>query len=138
MDGVEWHRFPTDYNPENHTCVANPWMDPSSYSGLAGNYPVYAGVDDTGVLKNGIDPTDPYTAGGDGFDLDDVDLPWCRDVRIIDCGDPDWPSTHMLDDDGDAIYNYGNMSPLGSSENMAGFDGDSVAACHSQPINSVQ
>jgi len=137
MDGVEWHRFPTDYNPDNQTCVANPWMDPSSYSGLAGNYPVYAGVDDTGVLKNGIDPTDPVTAGGDGFDLDDVGLPWCRYVRIIDCGDPDWPSTHMLDDDGDAIYNYGNMSPLGSTENMAGFDGDSIAACHSEPINTV-
>jgi len=138
MDGIEWHRFPYDYNPDNITCVANPWMNPSSYIGLAGNFSVYASVDETGMLKNGIDPTDPSNAGGDLFDLDDVGLPWCRFVRLIDTGDPDWPSTHMHDDDGDFIYNYGNMSPLGSTPNVAGFDGDSVAACYSEPITSIQ
>jgi len=137
MDGIEWFRFPVDYDPGNETCVAEPWMNPSSYEGLAGNYPVYAGVDETGMLKNGIDPTDFENSGGDGFDLDDVGLPWCRYVRVIDTGDPEWPWTHMQDDDGDFIFNYGNMSPLGSTENLAGFDGDSVAACHSEPINTI-
>jgi len=138
MDGINWFRFPCDYNPDNFTCVANPWMNPSSYIGLAGNYPVYAGVDEIGTLKNGIDPTDPGNSGGDLFELDDVGLPWCRFVRLIDTGDPDWPSTQMHDDDGDLIFNYGNMSPLGSVPNVAGFDGDSVAACYSEPITSIQ
>ncbi len=34
--------------------------------------------------SNDLDPTDPDEAGGDPFDLAEVDLPWARYVRIDD------------------------------------------------------
>ncbi len=138
QDGVVWHRFPVDYRPDNITCGPEPWMNPSSYTGLGGNYPVFAGVEQDGTLFANIDPTDPETAGGDPFDLDAIGLEWCRFVRITDTGDPDYPSSHMTDDNGDLIYNYGNMSPLGATENLAGFDGDSVVAVNSGSPISIQ
>jgi hypothetical protein len=137
-DGENWYRFPFDYDPENVTCVPEVFMDPSSFTGLAGNWPTFASVNYDGLLLNGIDPTDPSTAGGVAFDLDLVGLDWCRFVRIIDTGDPDYPGTERYDSDGDLILCYGNVSPVGSIENRAGFDGDSVAAIHSASPLSVQ
>jgi hypothetical protein len=136
-DGENWYRFPFDYNTENETCVPEVFMDPSSFTGLAGNWPTFASVNYDGLLLDGIDPADPSTAGGVAFDLDLVGLDWCRFVRIIDTGDPDYPGTEQFDGDGDLILCYGNVSPVGAIENRAGFDGDSVAAIHSASPLSV-
>ncbi|MCX6647597.1 MAG: hypothetical protein NTY09_14740, partial [bacterium] len=136
-DGQNWYRFPFDYNTENETCVPEAFMDPSSFTGLAGNWPTFASVNYDGSLLDGIDPTDPSTAGGVAFDLDLVGLDWCRFVRIIDTGDPDYPGTEQYDGDGDLVLCYGNVSPVGAIENRAGFDGDSVAAIHSASPLSI-
>lgn len=50
-----------------------------SFPGCAGATPVFANVE-----TNTVDPTDPDTAGGDGFDLADLDLSWIRYIRIHD------------------------------------------------------
>ncbi len=47
--------------------------------GCAGINPVYANSE-----KNNIDPLDPETAGGDPFDLEDLDLEWIQYVKIRD------------------------------------------------------
>ncbi|RKG80410.1 cell surface protein [Corallococcus terminator] len=68
-DGVTWSEFP---------CAS---------ANAAGNFPGCAGV--TPVYSspgNGISPTDPAVAGGDGFDLAAVGLTRARFVRIRDSG----------------------------------------------------
>ncbi|RYZ41285.1 MAG: cell surface protein [Myxococcaceae bacterium] len=68
-DGVTWFEFP---------CAS---------ANAAGNFPGCAGV--TPVYSspgNGISPTDPTVAGGDGFDLAAVGLTRARFVRIRDSG----------------------------------------------------
>jgi hypothetical protein len=47
------------------------------FPGCAGVSPVLANV-----LTNAIDPTDPEAAGGDAFDLADLDLDWVLYIRI--------------------------------------------------------
>jgi hypothetical protein len=132
QDGLQWHRFPPDYNPSNKTCGIEPWANASSFKNLAGVHPVIASVAHDGTLKDGVDPTDPATAGGDAFDLAAVGLSWCRYVRLIDTGDSvDAPGTEQHDVDGDLILDYGKQSPLGAQQGQAGFDCDSVAAIHS-------
>jgi len=139
QDGIEWFRFPCNYQPDNTTCGIQPCANPSSFSGLAGIRPVYASVGDNGSLKNGIDPTDPATAGGDSFDLADVGLAWCRFVRLIDTGDiNDAPGTERYDDNGDLIMDFGKVSVLGATPGCAGFDGDAIAAVHSASPLSVR
>jgi hypothetical protein len=49
------------------------------YPGCAGVSPVFANPE-----NNSIDPTDPDTAGGDAFDLQQVGLPWIQYIRIRD------------------------------------------------------
>ncbi|NBD12522.1 MULTISPECIES: cell surface protein [Corallococcus] len=68
-DGVTWHEFPCASSD-----VAN------DFPGCAGVKPVYSSP------GNGISPTDPAVAGGDGFDLADVGLTRARFVRIRDSG----------------------------------------------------
>ena len=138
QDGVDWRQFQFDYNPSNPTCVPEIFMDPSSFMGLAGNWPTFTSVDTDGTLLDGIDPTDTSEAGGVAFDLSLVGLNWCRFMRIIDTGDPDYPGTEKYDSDGDLILCYGNVSPVGAIENRAGFDGDAVAAIHSASPLSVK
>ncbi len=131
-DGIDWLRFPCDYSPDNVTCGIEPHANMSSFSGIAGVNPVHAAVYPDGSLKDGIDPTDPWAAGGDAFDLADVGLTWCRFVRLIDTGDSvDAPGSEQYDDDGDLIMDFGKVSPMGAIPGYAGFDGDSVAAVHS-------
>lgn len=138
QDGKQWYRFPPDYNPSNTTCGIEPWANTSSFKNLAGVHPVIASVSHDGTLKDGIDPTDPSTAGGDAFDLSDIGLTWCRYVRLIDTGNSvDAPGTEQYDSNGDLILDYGKMSPLGAEEGQAGFDCDSVAAVHSADPLSV-
>ncbi len=115
QDGETFFRFPNDYDPEG-----TPQNNPQNWRGFAGVYPVYSSPD------NGIDPTDPETAGGDAFDLDDVGLDWIRFIRIIDT---DEPPNAAQDDDGDEIYDPGWVS-----EGSSGFDLDAVAAVHSEDI----
>lgn len=67
LDGVAWVAFPCA--PE-----AAPW------EGCAGRTPVLANA------ANGIDPTDPELAGGDGFDLGAVGVAEALYVRIRDRG----------------------------------------------------
>jgi len=132
QDGSDWYTIPFDYNPSNETCVPYVFMDPASFSGLAGNHPVYACVNHDGTLKDGISPVDPLKAGGDTFDLDSVGLEWCRFVRLTDTGDiDDAPGTERCDIDGDLIVDYGKYSYLGAQPGHAGFDGDAVAAVYS-------
>ena len=68
-DGATWYEFPCD--PED---------DVNLYPGCSGVAPVLSATD------NGIDPTDPSTAGGDAFDLADVGLATARYVRVRDSG----------------------------------------------------
>jgi hypothetical protein len=49
-------------------------------AGCAGITPALSNPD------NGVDPTDPEVAGGDGFDLDDLGIDEARYVRIRDVG----------------------------------------------------
>jgi hypothetical protein len=65
-DGAQWFTFP---------CTATEYP----YGACAGWHPVFANPD-----ENTIDPTDPATAGGDPFDLADLDLDWARFVRVTD------------------------------------------------------
>jgi hypothetical protein len=95
-------------------------------------------VYEDGSLKDGIDPTDPSSAGGDSFDLKDLGLGWCRFVRLIDTGDSeDAPETEQYDSDGDLILDLGKIS-FGGEPGKAGFDGDSVAAVHSASPLSIK
>lgn len=131
QDGIEWFRFPSDYNPNNITCGIEPFANTSSFSGIAGVHAAYAHINPDGTLEAGIDPTDPETAGGDSFDLADIGLEYCRFIRLIDTGDrDDAPGTEQYDSDGDLINDLGKVS-IGGVNGMAGFDGDSVAAIHS-------
>lgn len=68
-DGVTWHEFP---------CASSDVVN--DFPGCAGVKPVYSSP------GNGISPTDPAVAGGDGFDLADVGLTRARFVRIRDSG----------------------------------------------------
>jgi len=68
-DGAEWHEFP-----------CNPADSEHAYPGCAGVRPAFASP------GNGVDATDPATAGGDAFDLADVGLPAARFVRVRDSG----------------------------------------------------
>ncbi|WP_437594111.1 hypothetical protein [Sorangium sp. So ce1000] len=86
QDGVDWRAFPC-------TAMEAPW------GSCAGWHPVLANPD-----KNSIDPTDPTVAGGDAFDLADVDLDFARYVRITDRVDLAGP-TGIFDLDAVAIAN---------------------------------
>ena len=91
-DGSTWKAFP---------------FDTGTRKGCAGHLPVYSNPDtDEG---RDISPTDPQKAGGEGFDLADVDLKVIRFVRITDLG----------------------LSALGGKTTQ-GFDLDAVAAVHSR------
>ena len=86
-DGVNWHAFPCA--PEEPTP-----------NGCAGNQPVFAHPD------NGLDPSDPEEAGGDAFELDDLELPdpppSFRFVRITDRSE-DGPTDPQAGFDLDAL-----------------------------------
>ena len=88
-DGQTWKEFP---------------FDSGTRKNCAGHHPVLANPDD-----NELSPTDPETAGGDSFDLKEVDLPMIRFVRITDLG-----------------------NKLGTG-GTTGFDLDAIAAVHSRP-----
>lgn len=68
-DGVSWHEFPCD-----------PLDADGGYPGCSGTHPVYSHP------ENGIDPTDPAVAGGDGYDLADLGLDSACFVRVRDSG----------------------------------------------------
>ena len=68
-DGVTWYEFPCDPDDAD-----------GGYPGCAGVNPVYSND------ENGIDPTDPDVAGGDGFDLADLGIESARYVRVRDSG----------------------------------------------------
>ncbi len=68
QDGVNFIEFSCD--KENR---------PELYPGCAGVMPVLANGE-----TSSIEPTDPMTAGGDGFDLEEAGLPWIRYIRIRD------------------------------------------------------
>jgi hypothetical protein len=123
-DGVAWMQFPTDYVPP---AMSGDPVTAESYVGFAGVQPTLSNS------MNGIDPTNPAVAGGDGFDLADVGLSVARFVRITDTGVPGTASEH-LDGDGDPINDPGNIILGGIA---AGFDLDAVAAVNSEPISAV-
>jgi hypothetical protein len=116
QDGETFYRFPNRYDPDG-----TPVNNPANWSGFAGVNPVYSHPD------NGIDPTDPATAGGDAFDLEDVGLDWIRFIRIIDTDEGD---NAARCDYGNIIYDPG--MPGGPS---AGFDLDAIAAVNWIPAN---
>jgi len=75
-DDVTWVAFP---------CSATEYP----YGGCAGWHPVFGNVDE------GVNPLDPAVAGGDQFDLADIDVPMARFVRITDRAD--MPGSFDLD-----------------------------------------
>lgn len=91
-DGKTWKTFP---------------FDTASRKGCAGHLPVYSNPETDEGKK--ISPTDPEKAGGEAFDLKDVDLKVVRFIRITDLG----------------------LSTLGG-KTTKGFDLDAVAAVHSR------
>ena len=92
-DGQTWHEFPCDP------------MD------RAGGHPGCAGVEPVSSSPgNGISPTDPTVAGGDGFDLATLGVARARFVRIRDSG----------------ANSYGFSS--------GGFDLDAIAVVNGSPI----
>ena len=88
-DGKEWKQFP---------------FDRITRKGCAGHHPVLANPD-----ENDISPTDPEKAGGDAFDLKDLELKVVRFVRITD------------------------LDNATGANGMMGFELDAVAAVHSRP-----
>nr|WP_143195887.1 cell surface protein [Archangium sp. Cb G35] len=92
-DGKTWREFPCD--PSDGT---------QGYPGCAGVKPVFSTPD------NGISPTDPSVAGGDGFDLSTLGVARARFIRIRDSG----------------LNGYGFTS--------GGFDLDAVAVVNGSPI----
>jgi len=92
-DGQTWHEFPCD-----------PADNANGYPGCAGAKPVFSSPD------NGISPTDPSVAGGDGFDLATLGVKRARFIRIRDSG----------------ANSYGGTS--------GGFDLDAVAVVNGSPI----
>ncbi|WP_224369528.1 cell surface protein [Hyalangium versicolor] len=93
-DGLTWHEFPCDAtNPD------------AGYPGCAGVHPVFSHPD------NGISPTDPSVAGGDGFDLSEVGVSRARFVRIRDSG----------------ANGYGGIA--------GGFDLDAVSVVHGEEVS---
>ena len=92
-DGETWAEWPCDATDAD-----------GGYPGCAGVGLVYATSD------NGVDATDPETAGGDAFDLADLGLPAARYVRIRDSG----------------MNSYDGVA--------GGFDLDAVAVVHAEPI----
>ena len=69
QDGETWHEWPCDAVDEENL-----------YPGCAGVGLVWTHPD------NGIDPTDPETAGGDAFDLAELGIERAQYVRIRDSG----------------------------------------------------
>lgn len=92
-DGVDFHEWP---------CAAD--APERGFPGCAGVHPVFASP------GNGIDATDPATAGGDAFDLHDLGLARARFVRVRDSG----KNTYL--------------APTG------GFDLDAVSLVHAQGL----
>lgn len=93
-DGVNWKYFPADTGTKK---------------GCAGWNPVLANAD-----ENAIPPTDPEKAGGEAYDLKDVDLKMIRFVRITDL-----------------------QNKLGGEGTM-GFDLDAIAAVNSRSRTDVK
>jgi hypothetical protein len=92
-DGQTWHEFPCA--PRDHD---------GGYPGCAGVKHVFSSP------ENGISPTDPSVAGGDGFDLATLGVARARFVRIRDSGE----------------NSYGLTS--------GGFDLDALAVVNGSPI----
>jgi len=67
-DGIQWFEWPCHPSKE------------LGYPNCAGVHPVIANA------TNGVDPTDPKTAGGDAFDLADLGVTSARYVRVRDSG----------------------------------------------------
>lgn len=92
-DGLDWRAFPCDLTGDL----------PRGCAGLA---LVRASA------SNGLDPTDPASAGGDAFDLAELGLARARYVRLIDVG---------------LEYDPSGTWCVGAS---GGFDLDALAAVH--------
>ena len=93
-DGETWLDWPCDASDEE-----------GAFPGCAGVGFVWANSD------NGIDPTDPSSAGGDAFDLADLGLDRARYIRITDSG----------------ANSYEGVS--------GGFDLDAIAIVNGEPLN---
>ncbi len=103
-DGVTWTAFP-----------CTPTLDPGAPDGT-GTAPPYGDCGGWQVVHsapgNGISPFDPTTAGGNAYDLADLDLKHVRYVKIVDqtheaCPEAgaDKPNTNGFDLDAIAIVN---------------------------------
>ena len=90
-DGATWYDF---------ACAATD--SDGGFPGCAGTHPVHSSP------GNGVSPTDPAVAGGDGFDLAAVGLARARFVRLTDTG----------------LNSYGG--------NSGGFDLDALAVVNGQ------
>jgi hypothetical protein len=125
-DGIDWRRFPADYNPAGPGDP--PYAEPANFSGLAGVHPVYADP------ATGANPLDPAVSGGDFFDLATVGLAAARLVRIIDTGnEAAAPGTGSVDADGDPIDDLGNHQT--PTEDRQGFDLDAIAVLNAGAVN---
>ncbi|SEU14742.1 cell surface protein [Stigmatella erecta] len=94
-DGATWSEFPCDATNR-----------PGGFPGCAGVKPVFSHPD------NGISPTDPSVAGGDGFDLATLGVSRARFVRIRDSGANGYSGTSGgFDLDAVAVVNGVSLGP---------------------------
>ena len=105
-DGMTWFEWNCD--PEDATGL---------YPGCAGVGLVWSNPD------NGIDPTDPESAGGDAFDLADLDIP---PAHLADLGVRGFRYVRIRDS---GRNRYGGIS--------GGFDLDAIAAVNGEPLPAV-
>lgn len=121
QNGVRYYQIPFDYVRHLDSLDREVTDNPYSYaSGFAGIEPVYSSA--------GIpDPTNPFLAGGDRFDLSWIrerSLKWIRFVKITATGDE-----CLADSDGDPVRHVSEAGALGGAGN-SGFDLDAVSAVH--------
>jgi hypothetical protein len=132
QNGVTWLQIPFDYEspdpPDPPT--APPVITEANFPfGFAGLTPTRSNT------SNGVDPTDPAVAGGDGFDLAGVGLSWAQFVRLTDSG-LRGTATERTDADGDVIADDGDFDPLNMGPST-GFDLDAVAAVHTEGVTAT-
>ncbi|MEZ5979177.1 MAG: hypothetical protein R3F34_13270 [Planctomycetota bacterium] len=110
-NGVDWARFPVDYEGPNATTGQYNGMRWGTYARMAGDVPTASNV-----LTNGIDPFDPVVSGGNAFDLRDleqdpavvagkVNLRRIHFVRLVDCENGMW-----VDVEGETIWDNGGLT----------------------------
>jgi hypothetical protein len=123
-DGVNFARFPCESSTQQ-PIPAYQGFHKENVTNCAGVHPVFANVDD-----NDIDPFNPSLAGGDSFDLADLEHHDLVQTGVIDLQQINYVRLVDIHGDGSHIDSVGNplFDPTGGMIN--GADIDAVAVLH--------